>query len=298
MKFALACDSSSVHSYYVKEGRVFTLDSKPYTRVHHIGNECMMGFWNYPVLFDGYFINLEQENYPDEDFDLIFAAIEGNINYLDTLAKLYPNAKIVGTIKEAAKRKDVRNDLIRLTDSFVVPYLTFDFFTEYGYDTPGVVHRIPQPVNIKYLQEHFDTDKQEYIFDYSNTWVGGRKGTNQQLLSKLNYEVKQGSHSNWHDFIQMWKASKYMLNLDPTHNFGQQATQCAALGTVMVGGHNDAHKVLYPELATCDTNRLVELFTKLESDPIYYKEIVDYASKKVQEVYSFDTVRKQIQSLL
>ena len=235
MKFALACDSSSVRSYYTKDGNVFTLDSKPYPRVHHIKSECMMGFWNYPALFDGYFINLEQENYPNEDFDLIFAAIEGNINYLDTLAKLYPNAKIVGTIKEAIKNKEVRNELIKRTDSFVIPYLTFDFFNEYGYDTPKTFYRIPQPVNIEYLQKHFSVNKQEYIFDYSNTWVGG---------------------------------------------------------------HNDAHKVLYPELATCDTNRLVELFTKLESDPIYYKEIVDYASKKVQEVYSFDTVRKQIQSLL
>ena len=298
MRFALACDSSNVRSYYVREGFVYTFDKEPYTRVHHIKNECMMGFWNYPALFDGYFINLEQENYPDEDFDLIFAAIEGNMEYLDILKHLYPNAKIVGTIKEAIKNREVRNELIKRTDSFVIPYLTFDFFTEYGYDTPETFHRIPQPVNIKYLQQHFNVNKQEHIFDYSNTWVGGRKGPNQQLLSKLNYEVKQGSHSNWHDFIQMWKASKYMLNLDPTHNFGQQATQCAALGTVMVGGHNDAHKILYPELATCDTNRLVELFTKLESDPIYYKEIVDYASKKVQEVYSFDTVRKQIQSLL
>ena len=298
MKFALACDSSSVRSYYTKDGNVFTLDSKPYPRVHHIKSECMMGFWNYPALFDGYFINLEQENYPNEDFDLIFAAIEGNINYLDTLAKLYPNAKIVGTIKEAIKNKEVRNELIKRTDSFVIPYLTFDFFNEYGYDTPKTFYRIPQPVNIEYLQKHFSVNKQEYIFDYSNTWVGGRKGPNQQLLSRLNYKAKQDRHSHWHNFIEMWKDSKYMLNLDPTHNFGQQATQCAALGTVMLGGHNDAHKILYPELATCDMDRLVELFTKLESDPIYYKEIVDYASKKFQEVYSFDTVRKQIQSLL
>jgi len=297
MKFALACDSSNVRSYYAKEGKVYTLYGAPYNRVHHIKNECLMGFWNYPVLFDGYFINLKEEEYPFEDFDIIFAAIEGNINYLDILRQLYPNAKIIGTIKEAIKNKEVRNELIKRTDSFAIPYLTFDFFTEYGYDTPDTFYRIPQPVNIEYLQEHFMVNKREYIFDYSNTWVGGRKGPNQQLLSRLGYQVKQGSHSNWHEFIDMWKGSKYMLNLDPTNNFGQQATQCAALGTVMVGGHNDAHKILYPELATCDMDKLVDLFNKLESNPIYYKEVVNYASKKVQEIYSFNTVRRQIESL-
>lgn len=297
MKFALACDSSSVRSYYVRDGKVFTLDDRPYTRVHHIRNECMMGFWNYPALFDGYFINLHEQPYPTEDFDIIFAAIEGNIDYLNVLRELYPKAKIVGTIKEMIKNKEVRNRLIKETDSFVIPYITSEFFTENGYDTPNVVYRIPQPVNIEYLQEHFNVNKQEHIFDYSNTWVGGRKGPNQQFIERVGYRSKQGSHSNWHNFIEMWKGSKYMLNLDPTSNFGQQATQCAALGTVMLGGHNDAHKILYPELATCDMDKLVELFTKLESDPIYYKEVVTYAAEKLDEVYSFDAVRKQIESL-
>ena len=297
MKFALACDSSNVRSYFAKQGKVYTFDNAPYNRVHHIKNECLMGFWNYPVLFDGYYINLTEKDYPFEDFDIIFAAIENDINYLDELKVLYPKAKIVGTIKEAVKGKKVRNELIERTESFAVPYLTFDFFKEYGYNTPDILYKIPQPVNIEYLQQHFDVDKQEHIFDYSNTWAGGRKGPNQQLIQKLGYKAKQGSHSNWHDFIEMWKGSKYMLNLDPTNNFGQQATQCAALGTVMLGGHNDAHKILYPELATCDMDKLVELFTKLESDPIYYKEVVTYAAEKLDEVYSFDAVRKQIESL-
>ena len=298
MKFALACDSSNVRSYYAKEGKVYTFDGTPYNRVHHIKNECLMGFWNYPVLFDGYFINLNEEEYPFEDFDIIFAAIEGNLEYLDVLKKLYPKAKIIGTIKEASKRADIRNELIRHTEGFAIPYLTFDYFKEYGYDTPKNIYRIPQPVNIEYLQKHFDVAKHKHIFDYSNTWAGGRKGPNQQLLSRLGYQVKQGSHSNWHEFVDMWKGSKYMLNLDPTNNFGQQATQCAALGTVMLGGLNDSHKVLYPELATCNIDKLVELFNRLETDTTYYKETVTYATEKLQEVYSFDVVRKQIKTLL
>jgi hypothetical protein len=298
MKFALACDSSSVRSYYAKEGEVFTFDNVPYNRVHHIKNECLMGFWNYPVLFDGYYINLGEENYPFEDFDIIFAAIESNIGYLDVLKELYPKAKVVGTIKEALKSKEVRNKLIKQTDSFTIPYLTFDYFKEYGYNTPKNIHRIPQPVNIEYLQKHFNVNKQEHIFDYSNTWVGGRKGPNQQLLSRLGYQVKQGSHSNWHEFIDMWKGSKYMLNLDPTNNFGQQATQCAALGTVMLGGFNDAHKVLYPELALCNLDELAVKFDRLESDQDYYNQVLNYASSKLEELYSFNAVRNQIESIL
>ena len=48
MKFAMACDSCGVESYYVKNQKVFTFDNEPYYRHHHLSNECLMGVWNYP----------------------------------------------------------------------------------------------------------------------------------------------------------------------------------------------------------------------------------------------------------
>ena len=297
MKVALACDSSSVKSYICKQGYVYTFDGQPYNRVHHIKNECLMGFWNYPLLFDGYFINLTDASYPIESFDIIFAAIERDINYLDVLRTMYPNATIVGTIKEAHTNTEIRNELIRRTDSFVIPYLTFDFFKEYGYDYPTTLHKIPQPVNIEYLRQHFYTNKCAGIFNYANTWVSGRSGRNSEFLSKISYTTKYSQQESWHDFIKDWHVSKYMINTDPSNNFGQQATQCAAIGTVMIGGCNDSHKILYPELAHCDIDKLIDQFIKMETDSVYYQSIVDYAMDTVYNIYSFDTIRLQIQNI-
>ena len=69
MKFALACDSSKVDSYFCKDNKVYLYNGQPYYRMHHISNECLMGFWNYPMLFDGHFINLRDNEFPDEDFE-------------------------------------------------------------------------------------------------------------------------------------------------------------------------------------------------------------------------------------
>lgn len=297
MKFALACDSSNVDSYLVQNEKVYTFDGEPYYRHHHIKNECMMGFWNYPALFDGYFINLREAQYPKEDFDIIFAAIESDIGYLEILKKLYPKAKILGTLKEAVKRADVRNRLIEETEAFVIPYLTYNYFERYGYTVPKKFFRIPQPINIDYLKNKFSSKLKEQVFDYSNDWAGGRRGANSQLLQNIEYPSVHKRNSNWENFINMWKGSKYMINLDPTPNFGQQGTQCAALGTIMVGGVNDSHKVLFPDLASCNVEELVNTFKRLEADNTYYSTVLSFASEKVKEVYSFEAVRKLIANL-
>lgn len=297
MKFALACDSSNVDSYFVQNKKVYTFSGKPYFRNHHIKNECMMGFWNYPALFDGYFINLRQGEYPEEDFDIIFAAIESDIKYLEILNKLYPKARIIGTLKEAVKRADVRNYLIEETEAFAIPYLTFNYFDKYGYNAPKKLFKIPQPINIAYLKSKFSCKVKEHIFDYSNDWAGGRRGANSKFLENLDYPNIHKRDSHWENFINMWKGSKYMVNLDPTSNFGQQGTQCAALDTVMLGGENDSHKVLFPDLAFSNIEKLIKKFKTLEADNTYYSKVLSFASEKVEEVYSFEAVRKLITNL-
>jgi len=298
MKFALACDSSKVDSYFCKDNKVYLYNGQPYYRMHHISNECLMGFWNYPMLFDGYFINLRDGEFPEEDFDIIFAAIESNINNLNILKSLYPNALILGTQKEPSVPKNIRNYLIDNTEGFVSPYLTFDYFKEYGYITPTKIYTIPQPVNIDYLRSNFLEDKNDTVFNYENYWAGGRYNINNDYIRSLNLNVLDGRSDIWEQFIRMWNKSKYLINLDTSLNFGQQATQCATLGTIMLGGNNDANKVLYPELATCDLNDLSIKFNKLKNDQEYYNFIINYAFEKVNKIYSFNAIKKQIQNIL
>ena len=133
MKFALITDTGSVSSYICQNGKVYLLESgEPYYRLPHISNECMMGFWNYPVLFDGYFINLRESILPDEDLDVIFASIEVDSRNLDIIKNAYPKAKIFGSIKELEQQKNpVRQYVIDNTDAFIEPFLTYNFFIRF-----------------------------------------------------------------------------------------------------------------------------------------------------------------------
>lgn len=297
MKFALACDSSNVKSYFCKNNKVYLYNGDPYYRSHHISNECLMGFWNYPMLFDGYFINLNENEYPDEDFDIIFAAIEQDIKYLSILKSLYPNALILGTQKEPKINTRIRNYVIDNTLGFVIPYMTFDYFSEFGYVYPTRTHIIPQPVNIEYLRMNFLKEKTDSVFDYENYWATDRTNLNTKFKELLNLKIISNRSDSWEQFIHMWNSCKYLINLDTSVNFGQQATQCAALGTVMIGGNNDANKILYPDLATCELNELSKKFNSLLHDIDYYSHVINYAYSKVNEVYSFETIKKQIQNI-
>ena len=86
IKFAIASDNTSQPSYYCKDNKFFELEGD-----RDVTHEDMAysGFWNYPALFNGNFINLKKEIYPDEKFDLIFAGVECNKDYLDTLKTLF-----------------------------------------------------------------------------------------------------------------------------------------------------------------------------------------------------------------
>lgn len=299
MKFALICDSSGVNSYYCKSGLVYDLKTnKPYYRNHHIKNECMMGFWNYPALFDGHFINMNDMSLPDMEFDCIFAAIEKDARNLDKIRIKYPKSKIFGTIKERNANRELRNYVIKSSDGFVVPYLHYDFIKEQDLHNSGHIYKIPQPVNIDYLHQHFMCRKSDAIFDYGNYWATGRSGKNAEFLRSVNFKSIHATSEQWDLFVNEWNSCRYLANLDPTHNFGQQATQCAALGVVVLGGQNDSHKILYPKLATQNIEELLRLFKELRTNYEFYSEIGHYAYDKVNELYSFDKVRSQIENLM
>ena len=67
MKFALISQAIVVKSFKVTNGKAYTLGGQPYSYSHSIGNEFFMGFWNYPFLFDGYYLNISDLHLINED---------------------------------------------------------------------------------------------------------------------------------------------------------------------------------------------------------------------------------------
>ena len=87
MKFALVIDTiSNIDSYYVKESQAYNFsNNEPYSHENSIGSTCYMNTWNYPWLFDGYFINWQQhkDQLPNLELDVIFVTIERYLNKYD-----------------------------------------------------------------------------------------------------------------------------------------------------------------------------------------------------------------------
>ena len=97
MNFAMIIDGCVQRSYYVKDGKSYRFETdEPYSHHHSIGNECHLGIWGWPFLFNGYFLNwTEFDELPGLDLDIVMVAIEKNPNYnVDILRKRYPNATI------------------------------------------------------------------------------------------------------------------------------------------------------------------------------------------------------------
>jgi hypothetical protein len=74
--------------------------------------------------------------------------------------------------------------------------------------------------------------------------------------------------------------------------------QVASAGVINVGGLNASHAYLFPELATNDTNILETKINKIITNQQFRIDVMTYAFDKVQELYSFNTVREQIGSIL
>ena len=85
-----------------------------------------------------------------------------------------------------------------------------------------------------------------------------------------------------------------MLSTDGFKMGGVQSVQCTVLKTIMVGGSNDSHRVLFPELVGTDVNFLVSKIIQLESDSEYRKNVRDYSYKMYKKCFSHESVRSGI----
>ena len=298
LKFAISTDNSSEPSYYCKNSRYYRF----------VGNEDVTStdlpysaFWTYPELFDGHFINLNNSVYPVEDFDIIFAAIECDVKHLSVLRALYPNAVIVGMYKEYWNNNpSIRNYIIENTDAYIHPHATLDIYRFLHSNTPKNSYVIEHPINHKLIQKKYNVEKSNSIFNYQKKIDNRESTTNDVIIKKLldnkvdlqiaNYTGGRGLQP----FIDGWKESRYMLSTDMFPMGGIQSVQCAVLNTIMVGGNNDNHKILFPKLVGNDVDFLISKINQLESDLEYRKKIQSYAYDKCISIFSYDAIREKI----
>jgi hypothetical protein len=144
------------------------------------------------------------------------------------------------------------------------------------------------------------------IFSYWPYWNQGRVGKTEEFTKYISDKYKipyirpmgHDGVTKWLDYLKSWSECTFHFNLDSTESFpGQQAIQCATLGMIHLGGHNDSHKILYPETATCDFKILESRFVELLQSSEKRNSHIMCAWENVNSLYGYTSVKKQIETI-
>jgi hypothetical protein len=329
MKFAMIVDAvgGGLTSYQVKNGKSYDLDGNPtnFDKIM-ISNEFAISMWNYPWLYeDGYFIHWKQhmDNLPKVDLDVIFLAIEKCLlepeHTVSKIRKQYPNAKIIGWIKELwlgapydyenIKYK-ARLNFLNECDAIAINRPQPKEFQDIESKLNKKLNFVAIPVNTNYLHDNFFKKKYLALYAYIPNPLD-RRGTTyaftEHISKKFNIPVKYKVLSNnlpfdylsQEELITSWSSCAFHLNLDPIDYFpGNQCALVAATGTINIGGVNDYHHTLYPKTATCDWEVLEKEMDSYINNSEARDEVIKYAWKQLNNIFSFQAVRKQIESIL
>jgi len=314
MNFALIVDHCKVESYIIRNQKAYKMKfpEVPYKFHHSVGNESFIGFWGYPFVFGGCFINWsEWESLPNLDLDVIFIIIERDFNKykICDLRRKYPNAKLFAALKETwnwGQTFSERISVYNKCDKVIIPVSKIDLFPELKYCEKEIVF-LPQPVHVEYLYDHFYKENRvEKIFSYFPVHNQSRWGETLKFTEYISLKYKvpfirehtQNSKTQWEDFLKLWTPCTFHFNLDPTPQYpGQQAMQCSALGVVHIGGINDSHQFLWPDTATNDKRILENMFAEYFEDINKRINAIQYAWSKVNEIYSYDAVKKRFEEI-
>lgn len=344
MKFALIAENMAINSYYVKDGIAYDYLNQPYVYHHAYSSECYIAMQNLPFIFEeGYFWNWsEMSELPDVDLDVIFFALEKNFEAdgsfrrpdinVATLRKKYPNAKILGWIKEVymagvarsndfsyydyndprhKRRIEYLNQCDGVITSGITIFKNHHVFDDLKQNVNKKFYFISQPVNVNYIFDNFySQEKEQSIFAYIPNPMHRRGRTYefaQYIGNKYNIPIKfkplqQGQKFDYisqYDFTKLWSNSAFHFNLDPTdYHPGNQIMQVACTGCINFGGYNESHHILYPETATCDFDILEKKFVEYLNNSQKRYEIITTAWNKVNEIYSFANVKSQIKKII
>tara|TARA_R110000851_G_scaffold13015_6_gene44736 strand:+ start:3062 stop:4060 length:999 start_codon:yes stop_codon:yes gene_type:complete len=330
MKIGLFWDGAiNIKSYYVKNGTAYDLETnQPYMYHHTVSEKCFPATHNFTFLWDnGYFLNLSEFvekgiDFPDLEFDVIFYAAERggltNEHWDDYSVKRikakYPNATIVGYLKEVHVREDRVENRIKFLKSCDYIHAeatstmkTLPEFLQIEKLVGKKLQFTNQPLNIDYLFEHFySNEKINGIYAYipNPTYRHGRTYEFAKYIgNKYNlpvfYKTQIDSiNLSQLEFTKSWSQYLYHFNLDPSpFHPGGQVCQVASVGSINIGGMNESHSILFPETSGIDEELLEKKFVELLNNPQKQFEIIQYAFNKLNEMYSFNVVKKQIESL-
>ena len=335
MNFALIIDAigdNSVKSYCVKNNQAFDLESnKPYSNKWSVDDRCYISTYNYPWLFEnGYFINWNDYKFdlPDLDLDLIFVVKERSLARDDghydgwcevqSLRKKYPKAKIVAFLKEIwvdtpynyeSPKHKARIEFLKECDTVITNRPELKEFQQLAENVDKPFNFVAQPHNIDYFYGRWGKEKDLAIWAYLPNPLDRRANTYEftdYISRKYNIYVKykplvpgqKFDYLSLEEFINRWSSCLFHFNLDPIDYFpGKQAVHTASVGTINIGGVNDNHFLLYPETATCDVKILEDRFVEYLENEEKRNEVIEYAWKKVNEIFGFNAVRKQIENI-
>tara|TARA_R110000744_G_scaffold378329_2_gene494313 strand:- start:1567 stop:2478 length:912 start_codon:yes stop_codon:yes gene_type:complete len=297
MKFAIATDNSEQQSFYCNDGRFYSLSTNQDIGI--VDDLYTNAYFSLPLVMNGCYLNLKESTWPDRDFDIILAAIECDIRYLRTLHEIYPDAIIVGQMKETWNHQlHIRNYIIENTNGFVTPYSKINFFKEWGLKLPSQNFVIPSPVNAKYLRNEHNVTKEQKIFDYSNFWAKGRASEhNKDILKNNKLETVFYQSKDPKKFLEHWTPCMFMLNTDVSKGYGLMSIQCACLDTIMIGGNSDSQHILFPDLVGTDVDILSSKLDDLVADKQLQKRTLTFAKEMFEKYYSFRAVEVAIQNM-
>ena len=184
-------------------------------------------------------------------------------------------------------------------------YVNIPYFDDLAKQLNKKLICTPGPTNVDYMFEHYySNEKSNSIFVYT-PHQHHRRGQTMEFANYIGkkyklpvyhkplYNDKPFDYLSSHDFIKMWSQHLYHFNIDPMNTQpGQQCKQVANVGSINIGGVNDSHDILFPETATCDCDKLEEVFAKYYEDKNARYNAIEYAWNKLNETFSFDVVRK------
>ena len=327
MKVGLFWDSAiNINSYYVKNGVAYDYSkNEPYIYHHSMSPECYPATHNLQFLWEsGHFLNLSEWvdkdiDFPDLDLDVIFYACErqglDDENWddysVERLKRRYPNTKIIGYIKEVYVREGRENNRINffkecdgIHGEAYSYHKTLDEYLKLEKLTGHKINWHPQPLNIDYYYDKFYSDEKiNGIYAYLPNPIHRRGRTyefaeyisNKYDLSVYYKPLERGQKFDYisqSDFVKMWSPYLYHFNLDPIKiHPGGQCMQVASVGSINIGGLNEAHHYLYPETATCDEKILEDRIVEYLNNPEKRFQVIQNAWNKLNEIHSFNNIK-------